>query len=101
MLASPQDLTATYRFAIPTRPRPATPEVTAVPLTPSPVLVPALAAPGTVAKDDYLSQLMHRTEIGCGLTLIAMAESFGLGAVHELSLAHGKTCVAAYLVGSR
>src|SRR6266568_5177279 len=36
-----------------------------------------------------------------GLTLIGMAVAFGLGAVHAMSPGHGKTIVAAYLVGSR
>src|SRR5450432_3672932 len=65
--------------------------------------VPASPAPvaGTVVRGDYLSQLLHRTEIGWGLTLIAIAVAFGLGGMHALSPGHGKTIVAAYLVGSR
>lgn len=62
---------------------------------------PAQQAPGTVVRGDYLSQLLHRGEIGWGLTLIGMAVAFGLGAIHALSPGHGKTIVAAYLVGSR
>jgi ABC-type nickel/cobalt efflux system permease component RcnA len=45
--------------------------------------------------------LLHRTDIGWGLTLIGIAVAFGLGAMHALSPGHGKTIVAAYLVGSR
>jgi ABC-type nickel/cobalt efflux system permease component RcnA len=35
------------------------------------------------------------------MLLVAMAVAFGLGAVHALSPGHGKTIVAAYLVGTR
>src|SRR5205823_11104919 len=52
-------------------------------------------------RGDYLSRLLHRSEIGWGLTLIGIAAAFGLGAMHALSPGHGKTIVAAYLVGSR
>ena len=59
------------------------------------------AASGTVVRGDYLSRLLHRSEIGWGLMLIRIAVAFGLGAMHALSPGHGKTIVAAYLVGSR
>jgi nickel/cobalt exporter len=45
--------------------------------------------------------LLHRGEIGAGLILLGMAVAFGLGCMHALSPGHGKTIVAAYLVGSR
>jgi ABC-type nickel/cobalt efflux system permease component RcnA len=54
-----------------------------------------------VVKGDYLSTLLHRREIGWQLTLIGIAVAFGLGAMHAMSPGHGKTIVAAYLVGSR
>jgi ABC-type nickel/cobalt efflux system permease component RcnA len=54
-----------------------------------------------VVKGDYLSRLLHRDEIGWQLTLIGIAVAFGLGAMHAMSPGHGKTIVAAYLVGSR
>jgi nickel/cobalt transporter (NicO) family protein len=50
---------------------------------------------------DYLRQLLGQGEIGAGLWLAALALAFGLGAVHAFSPGHGKTIVAAYLVGSR
>ena len=56
---------------------------------------------GQVVKGDYLSRLLHREEIGWQLTLIGIAVAFGLGAMHAMSPGHGKTIVAAYLVGSR
>ncbi len=36
-----------------------------------------------------------------GMILICMLVAFGLGATHAMSPGHGKTIVAAYLVGSR
>jgi nickel/cobalt exporter len=100
LIAPPQDVRTTYSWtstpALRTEAVPAT--VPAVAAPPSPA-APAVA--GTVVKGDYLSQLLHRGEIGWGLTLIGMAVAFGLGAVHAMSPGHGKTIVAAYLVGSR
>jgi len=39
--------------------------------------------------------------LGLGIILIALAVAVGLGAFHALEPGHGKTLVAAYLVGSR
>ena len=50
---------------------------------------------------DYLARLLHSGNLGAGMLLAGMAVAFGLGAVHALSPGHGKTIVAAYLVGSR
>lgn len=50
---------------------------------------------------DYLARLLHRGDVGAGMLLAGMAVAFALGAVHALSPGHGKTIVAAYLVGSR
>jgi nickel/cobalt exporter len=66
----------------------------------SPVPLQASSA-GTVVRGDYLSRLLHRDDIGLGLILAGIAVAFGLGAVHALSPGHGKTIVAAYLVGTR
>jgi ABC-type nickel/cobalt efflux system permease component RcnA len=54
-----------------------------------------------VVRGDFLSRLLHQGEIGWGMMLVGMAVAFGLGAIHALSPGHGKTIVAAYLVGSR
>jgi len=54
-----------------------------------------------VVKNDFLSRLLHRNEIPFRLILVAMLVAFGLGAAHALTPGHGKTIVAAYLVGSR
>src|SRR5262249_54186283 len=52
-------------------------------------------------RGDYLSRLLHQGEIGWSMILVGMVVAFGLGSVHALSPGHGKTIVAAYLVGSR
>ena len=107
MVAPPQELKAAFSWAAPApevRPveplaAPASTPVTAPSVISS---VPAgTAAAGQVVKGDYLSRLLHREEIGWQLTLIGIAVAFGLGAMHAMSPGHGKTIVAAYLVGSR
>src|SRR4051794_3522511 len=50
---------------------------------------------------DYLSHLLHQGEVGWTVMLAGLAAAFLFGAVHALSPGHGKTLVAAYLVGSR
>jgi ABC-type nickel/cobalt efflux system permease component RcnA len=59
------------------------------------------SAPGTVVRGDYLSQLLHQHEIPASMVLLGLAVAFSLGAIHALSPGHGKTIVAAYLVGAR
>jgi nickel/cobalt transporter (NicO) family protein len=59
------------------------------------------SAPGTVVRGDYLSQLLNRREIPASMVLLGLAVAFSLGAIHALSPGHGKTIVAAYLVGAR
>jgi ABC-type nickel/cobalt efflux system permease component RcnA len=44
---------------------------------------------------------MTTKELSLGLVIIALAVAAGLGAFHALEPGHGKTIVAAYLVGSR
>jgi ABC-type nickel/cobalt efflux system permease component RcnA len=58
------------------------------------------AQPGA-AQTNYLADLLHKPELGWTTILIGMIVAFGLGAVHALSPGHGKTIVAAYLVGTR
>jgi nickel/cobalt transporter (NicO) family protein len=110
-VAPPQDLKASVEWIA------ASPEVTKeaekaqpkiVPVVPAPAPVratspvpPQPSAPGTVVRGDFLSHLLHRGDIGFGLILLGMAVAFGLGCMHALSPGHGKTIVAAYLVGSR
>ncbi|HSU69619.1 MAG TPA: hypothetical protein VLJ39_22230, partial [Tepidisphaeraceae bacterium] len=103
MVAPPQDLKAAFSWTAPAVPvaHPSTPVTTDAPVTPPAVSEIAAPAPGQVVKGDYLSRLLHREEIGWQLTLIGIAVAFGLGAMHAMSPGHGKTIVAAYLVGSR
>jgi len=69
---------------------------------PPPSSTPSVQQPaGTVVKGDFLSRLLGKKELGLGLTLLGILAAFGLGAIHALSPGHGKTIVAAYLVGSR
>ncbi len=58
-------------------------------------------APGSVVRGDFLSRMLKRKVLGWRLMLICVAAAFGLGAMHAMSPGHGKTIVAAYLVGSR
>lgn len=52
--------------------------------------------------DAHFAALITQPEnLGIGTLLIVLATAFGLGAAHALSPGHGKTIVAAYLVGSR
>jgi nickel/cobalt exporter len=59
------------------------------------------AAPGPVVNGDFLSRMLHQRELSLGMILIAIMVAFALGAAHALTPGHGKTIVAAYLVGSR
>jgi ABC-type nickel/cobalt efflux system permease component RcnA len=50
---------------------------------------------------DYLSRVLREGELTWGMLFAGLAVAFGAGAVHALSPGHGKTIVAAYLVGTR
>ncbi len=119
-LSPPQDLTATVSWSggdVPARPliTKKTAPVTAPVAAPvAPLAAPlATAAPGTAAtvtepnsmgqvkRGDFLSKALQGREIGWGLGLICVAVAFWFGALHALEPGHGKTMVAAYLVGER
>ncbi|MFN7934213.1 MAG: hypothetical protein U0R19_12855 [Bryobacteraceae bacterium] len=68
-------------------------------LTQSPTQPPP--EPGTIPRGDTLSQLLGKQDLGFSAMLLALALAFGFGAMHAMSPGHGKTIVAAYLVGSR
>ena len=53
------------------------------------------------AADDGFSGLFEDAAAGKGVLLFLLLAAFGWGAVHALSPGHGKTMVAAYLVGTR
>src|SRR5215813_14500085 len=50
---------------------------------------------------SLFTELMGTQEIGLGVAILAALIAAGLGALHALEPGHGKTIVAAYLVGSR
>jgi len=107
-VAPPQDLKATVTVAAAP---PAPPAAPVAPPTVSEERVPAPApihvggpqetAPGMVVRGDFLSTLLSRREIPFSVALLGLGAAFLLGATHALSPGHGKTIVAAYLVGAR
>jgi nickel/cobalt transporter (NicO) family protein len=118
LAAPPQDLRAEFVWAAdtpimtmapptPIRVRPAAPVIQSIPQPAGPVAPPPAAtlaknAPaGTVIKNDFLSRLLHRRELPWNMVLVALVIAFALGGAHALTPGHGKTIVAAYLVGSR
>jgi nickel/cobalt transporter (NicO) family protein len=50
---------------------------------------------------DSFTELLATKQLGLGIILLSLAVAVGLGAFHALEPGHGKTLVAAYLVGSR
>ncbi|MDQ6759032.1 MAG: hypothetical protein M3Z32_04075, partial [Acidobacteriota bacterium] len=113
MIAPPQDLRAALEWtsdspvivAQKTKAAPVIAPIaqpTVAPLPSAPAMTTRSAAPaGTVVRGDYLSRLLHQREITMSMMFIAVLVAFVLGAAHALTPGHGKTIVAAYLVGSR
>jgi ABC-type nickel/cobalt efflux system permease component RcnA len=60
---------------------------------------PIAAVPGGVGED--LAALIDTEDLTPWAILASLAVAFGLGIVHALSPGHGKTIMAAYLVGGR
>jgi ABC-type nickel/cobalt efflux system permease component RcnA len=56
---------------------------------------------GTLQKGDRLSQILVQQDLPLNLVLLGCLIAFCLGSFHALSPGHGKTIVAAYLVGNR
>jgi ABC-type nickel/cobalt efflux system permease component RcnA len=107
-VAPPQELSAklSWTAAKPTVAQKQPPVMVPAPVPAPPAgatspAAPQASAPGTVVRGDFLSQLLHRGELPLPMILAGLAVAFGLGAMHALSPGHGKTIVAAYLVGSR
>jgi len=98
-ITPPQDLTATVDWS----PAPLTTAVTTAEPAPaaSSFVAQQPTAPGSVVRGDFLSRMLQKRNLGWRLMLICVAAAFGLGAMHAMSPGHGKTIVAAYLVGSR
>jgi nickel/cobalt transporter (NicO) family protein len=53
------------------------------------------------AQTDSLTRLLHQQQLTPWMIAVAIGIAFALGAAHALTPGHGKTIVAAYLVGSR
>ena len=83
---------------------------------PAPVAAPAGIAPvpvardvrpaepqalGTVKRNDAISKILRIKEISWPLMATLIGLAFWFGALHALEPGHGKTMVAAYLVGER
>ena len=62
---------------------------------------PAASVPGEVVKGDTLSLLLSKRDLGFTTMLLGLAMAFWLGCLHATTPGHGKTMVAAYLVGER
>lgn len=84
------------------------PQDTAAQFTAVPGLGAAVTAPveaGTPTRDrtprDAFTQAIARRALTPGIMLVGLLIAFVFGAFHALSPGHGKTMVAAYLVGSR
>jgi nickel/cobalt exporter len=102
LAAPPQDLKASLQLhAAPVVSETPQPVATASAAAEPPAQQAGQSAPGMVVRGDYLSRLLRDGDLGFGMMLAGMAVAFGLGAIHALSPGHGKTIVAAYLVGSR
>ncbi len=56
---------------------------------------------GSAPQTDALTRLLHQRELTPWMIAAAIGIAFVLGAAHALTPGHGKTIVAAYLVGSR
>ena len=93
--APPQDLRAALTFVIPAGARLQQPQepASAAPVVPS---VPEAQTPRSL-----LTDLVTARQISPRIIFLSLLLAIGLGAFHALEPGHGKTLVAAYLVGSR
>jgi nickel/cobalt exporter len=56
---------------------------------------------GAAPQTDALTRLLHQQQLTPWMIAVGLGIAFVLGAAHALTPGHGKTIVAAYLVGSR
>ena len=107
----PDVIAAAPRAAAPIVPIPqpaappiATAQVPVAKATPAPVASTPLQSNslGNLSRSGFLSRTLgnRNAPIGFGLALSCMLVAFGIGALHAVEPGHGKTMVAAYLVGS-
>lgn len=83
--------------AAPAAPAPAT----EAPQTPRDVRPPEAPAGGTLKRNDAISTLLRSKELSLPIIITLLGLCFWLGALHALEPGHGKTMVAAYLIGER
>ena len=81
-------------------PQPAAP-ITGTAVPPSSKTTATVAGQPSSTQDNYLSRMLRRKEIPIWMMIAGVLFAFGWGAAHALSPGHGKTIVAAYLVGTR
>jgi nickel/cobalt exporter len=93
--APPQDVRATLAFAVSAEARAQTPTSSAA------VTADTSGATAAFTPRDALTQLITTRQLSTGVLLFSVLVAIGLGAFHALEPGHGKTLVAAYLVGSR
>jgi ABC-type nickel/cobalt efflux system permease component RcnA len=86
-VAPPQDLTAEFTFALGEGDANRGAAVSSV--------------SGRGRQQDAFTKLITTKRLSLPVILVALVVAFGFGAAHALSPGHGKTVVAAYLVGSR
>jgi nickel/cobalt exporter len=93
--APPQDLRAHFSFAVSASARASS--------SASPGVVNAEAPFSTGAQTprSMLTELITARQLSASVILFSLLVAIGLGALHALEPGHGKTLVAAYLVGSR
>jgi len=68
---------------------------------PAPEQAPLPQSPEDRRPSAILTQLVREPELSVTFYLVALVTALVLGALHALTPGHGKTVVAAYLVGSR
>jgi ABC-type nickel/cobalt efflux system permease component RcnA len=86
MLSSPLDIRMARLTVVPGISQPATPSLQSVPAQ---------------RPTDRFAALITTDELSPLVLIVALLSALGLGATHALAPGHGKTIVAAYLIGSR
>jgi ABC-type nickel/cobalt efflux system permease component RcnA len=81
--------------------KPATATVALTPLLPENSGASQLKPNQQSTPRNSFTELMAINQISLGIALLSAAVAAGLGALHALEPGHGKTIVAAYLVGSK
>lgn len=98
----PQDLVASFSFSeVQTSKILKTPEVSGKEPTSGISKTSEVSFRNSKRFADGFTELISSRDLTFQALLILLATAFGLGAFHALSPGHGKTVVAAYLVGSR